>query len=472
MTSSLRELEQRLEREPDNLPLRVTVAGKLREAVRADAAVEHYRKVAIAYRSQGRAQQALAVCENILELAPDDIAIHALVKDLEARMPTMAAMLEMAAPRPQFDEDGVDIEFSEVGDAPRDPVLEALAPQLDPDIESVESVESVESDDATRPIDIKRPVVKIVPSPAGTRGAAPRAMSPNVAVRKSGTFETETPLPNPLPYHIADPTSAKLLVSIEDLDENIETRPGPIARPPSEPGTTGLAQAARRISGMITNPAPALDLAQELETRQHVRLSALEIARVSRPPPTVPIEHVDLDDDAPTPIPDWAGNVTSPGGRASDEEDLTVPLEKLATAPIANAFFVSLPQPRRDAALARCIARTVTAGTTVIRLGETGHPLILVVRGQLEVRHDRPHGTQGSYVPLDTIETGQFIGEAALLARTPAPANIVAVTDSDVLSLPPHALFELAGAYPALWAALKDSAERRTRQYDKLLRGS
>ncbi len=462
MTSSLRELEQRLEREPDNLPLRVTVAGKLREADRADAAVEHYRKVAIAYRSQGRAQQALAVCKSILELAPDDIAIHALVKDLESRMPAMPVMPAMPA---QFEEDGVDVEFSEVGDAPRDPVLEALAPQLDPD---------TESDDATSPIDIKRPIVKIVPSPAGTRGAAPRAMSPSLAVRKSGTFETETPLPNPLPYHIADPTSAKLLVPIEDLDENIETRPGPNARPPSEPGTAGLAQAARRISGMITSSAPALDLAQALETRQHVRLSALEIDRVSRPPPTVPVEHVDLDDDddAPTPIPDWAGNVTRPGGRASEDEDLTMPLEKVATAPIANAFFVSLPRPRRDAALARCIARSVTAGTTVIRLGETGHPLILVVRGQLEVRHDRPLGTQGSYVALDTIEAGHFIGEAALLSRTPAPANIVAVTDSDVLSLPPHALFELAGAYPALWAALKDSAERRTRQYEKLLRGS
>jgi len=37
--------------------------------------------------------------------------------------------------------------------------------------------------------------------------------------------------------------------------------------------------------------------------------------------------------------------------------------------------------------------------------------------------------------------------------------------------MPPHALFELAGAYPALWAALKDSAERRTRQYEKIIRG-
>ncbi|CAN5467538.1 hypothetical protein BH11MYX1_BH11MYX1_43580 [soil metagenome] len=446
----------------------MTLAGKLREANRAEAAVEHYLKVAIAYRSQGRAQQVLAVCKIMLELVPDDIAIHALVAELA----------------PPEDDGGIDLEFSKPGDeptrevatpalpirldpslVPRDPVLDALVPQLGPDSET---------DDATSPIEIAGrrpgPVVKlVVPSPAGTRSTSPRAKSPGAPTRKSATFETETPLPAPIPYHIADPTSAKAKLVVEDLDEDLETRPGPSARPPSEPGTAGLAQAARRISGMITNPSSP-DLARELESRQHVRLSPEDLDPISHPPPTLPTEQVELDDDdSLTPVPDWAGNLTTPSPHLSDDEDLTVPLEKLATAPIANAFFVSLPAPRRAAALARCIARRITMGTTVIRIGEAGHPLILVVRGQLEVRHDRLNGG-GSIVPLETIETGQFIGEAALLARTPAPANIVAMLDSEVLALAPHAVFDLAGAYPALWAALKDSAERRTRQYERILR--
>jgi CRP-like cAMP-binding protein len=304
-------------------------------------------------------------------------------------------------------------------------------------------------------------------------------------MRKSGTFETETPLPVPIPYHIADPTSAKARVPVselDDVDETTETRPGPPVRPPSEPGTAGLAKAARRISGMFTNLA-SNDVAQELETREHVRLSADDLGLISRPPPTVPIEPVDLDD-APTPIPDWAGVVTrpgpgaahdtpAPGSRASrppDEDELTAPIEKLPAAPIANAFFVALPAPLREAALARCLARNLPAGTTVIRHGEAGHPLILVVRGQLEVRHDRPSLGLGSSVALETIDAGEFIGEAALLARSPASASVVAVTESDVLAVPSHAVFELAGAYPALWAALKHSAERRMRRYDNLLR--
>jgi hypothetical protein len=388
VTVSLGELEHRLEREPENLPLRVAVAGELRAANRPDAAVEHYRKVAIAYRSQGRAQQALAVCKDILELAPDDIAIHALVADLEARVTP-----------PDEPDDGVDVEFSDPGD--------------------------------------ELPL---------------RDAEPIAPMRMSATFETETPLPKPIPYHIADPTSAKARLSVEDVDENIETRPGPDPR-----------------AGMNTNE-PSPDLAQELETREHIRISAADLGRISQQPPTVPIEHVDRDEeDTPTPIRAWADNLNGAG--LSDEDDLTMPLEKLATAPIANAFFGALPAPRREAALARCIARNITAGAPVIRLGESGHPLILVVRGQLEVRHERPNGgPESSIVSLDTIEAGQFIGEASLLARTPAPATIVATTDSEVLALPAHALFELAGAYPALWAALKDSAERRTRQYEKILR--
>ena len=68
MTSRLRDLEKRLEKEPHNLGLRVTVAGMLREAGRSIEAVELYRSVAIAYRDQGRPQQAIAVCRSILAL--------------------------------------------------------------------------------------------------------------------------------------------------------------------------------------------------------------------------------------------------------------------------------------------------------------------------------------------------------------------------------------------------------------------
>ena len=445
MTTSLRELEKRLAQEPDNLPLRVTVAGMLSESGRASEAAEHYRRVAIAYRAQGRPQQAIAVCKSILELAPDDFAIQTLLGELEGK----AAKVE-----------DVDVEFSDPEVALPD------EPTRDP---KREDGFGDDDDSQTRPPPAtgsrppasafaKAALIPSVPSPAGTRGAmrTPAVGTPSApkipGVPSRPSFEIDTPLPKPIPYHLADPTTSQQKL-VDSVDEALETKPGN-DRPKraSEVDTTGLAQAARRISSLIAPSSKPLDITAELDTRQRPRLS----------PEQMPTEQVELDD-LLTPVPDHDTD-----DRDHAEDDQTIPIELLGANPVGNAFFLALPKPRRDAALARCTKKDVRAGAIVIRQGETSHPLILVVTGTLELRAER---TNGAMLKLDTIEMGQYIGEAALLNRVPSAANVVAVVDSELLALPAHALFELAGAYPALWAALKDSAERRTRQYEKLLRG-
>ena len=75
----LKDLEKRLKSEPSNLGLRVQVAGMMREAGRSLEAVELYRSVALAYRDQGRTQQAIAVCKSILEIAPEDSGCQGLL---------------------------------------------------------------------------------------------------------------------------------------------------------------------------------------------------------------------------------------------------------------------------------------------------------------------------------------------------------------------------------------------------------
>ncbi len=410
----LKQLEKRLEAEPDNLALRVTAAGLMREAGRTRDAVELYRSVANAYRDQGRTQQAMAVCKSILELSPDDAACHALLAEL-------------------------------VKDTAQHLVVE-LEPGTPPPAESLDD---------------------------------PRRRS------------SRTPLPRAVPYHVADPTTKPTRIPPEDLDlpvvEGADTRPG--ADDHARPDTSGLAHAARRISGMIASELPVpdddLDLAAELETRQIPRISSQELDKISQPPPTVPVDRVDLDDmDTPAPVQPWGRPAASPaipirdtprepptdlnvlaGARpGTDDDELTKPRELLDADPLANAFFVALPANRRDPALARCLRRAVRAGTTVIRQGEASHPLFMVVTGRLELRVERADGT---LTVVDTIDAGQYVGEAALLGRAPSGVQAIAVADSELLALPPHALFELAGAYPQLWSALKDTAERRTRQLDK-----
>ncbi|MEO7093515.1 MAG: cyclic nucleotide-binding domain-containing protein, partial [Polyangiales bacterium] len=232
--------------------------------------------------------------------------------------------------------------------------------------------------------------------------------------------------------------------------------------------SSGLANAARRISETLTGKIMQRndDLAAQLDTRQRPRIELAEAERLSRPPPTVPFQRADLDDDddAETPAP----------GVEHREEDQTQPREMPGTrtrAPTSSVlttqFFAPLPVERRAQILQRFQRRAVPAGSTIIRQGETAHPLVLVSKGRLDVRVER---ADGQIIQVGTVALGEYVGEVALLHRVPAMANVIAAGDVEILALPPRDFYEIAGAFPALWAELKDVAERRQREYDFRLR--
>lgn len=418
--TGLRELEKRLKEEPDNLGLRVTVAGALREAGRHDEAVELYRSVAIAYRDQGRQQQAIAVCRSILEIAPDDIRCHAL----------LAALVAGHKGRASHDTAQV-LAARTVAVEPADPV-------------------------------------------------APRRSSYD-----------ETPLPRAIPYHEADPTTKSVKKQHADSEADLPAAEGVKTRPGSEDGTkpevTGMANAARRISasliastdedGLYDAVDLAADLAAELETRQRPKIESDDLLKISRPPPTAPVDRIDFDD-APTPSPvdaeardrDTEEELTSPRELAEPtwtREPKTGPVGGTTASVLESAFFAPLPPARREAVFSRFHRRAVAAGSTVIRQGETEHSLVIVGRGRLEVKAER---ADGKLVLVTAIGPGEYVGEAALLARLPAPAHVIAAIDSELLALQPRDFYEIAGAFPALWAELKDLAERRTRELQAKLK--
>jgi hypothetical protein len=340
------ELERRLRDEPDNLGLRVQLATALREEGRNAEAIELYRSVALSYRDHGRAQQAIAVCKSILEIAPDDAACQALLGSLSVK--TRAATI--------------------------------------PPIE--------------RP---KRPpTIQIPPKRPPTQAPARRSSL------------DETPLPEPIPHHVADPSRPKL----------------PQKRP-SQPLIDG-----------------SEDVAAELDTREMVRLDAKQLAKIAAPP----------DDD------DAASTLKGMPKMESTEDEITSPRDSpiKEVDPLDGPFFAPLPVERRAHALSRMFKRTVKAGSLVIRQGEARHPLFVIVRGLLEVRSERPNG---DVVTLGHVRDGEFIGEAALLAHEASEVIVIAATEVDLLALNPKDFYDIAGAFPALWAHLKDIAERRKRDY-------
>ena len=309
----LKELEKRLKQEPDNFGLRVQVAGLMREAGRSVEAVELYRSVALAYRDQGRTQQAIAVCRSILDIAPDDAACQGLLAMLQGR-----------------------------GTPSRPPLTEASAHAV------------------VRPSPLPPEKVPNVPS------LRPPTKPPASAPARRSSFD-ETPLPKPVPYHVVDPTSQPTKLSSGDLDlpasEGAETRPGEEPRRT----TTGLAQAARRISGLIsdTRGVPQeMDLAAELDTRQRRRIeSPEELRKIEQPPPTVPVERYDDDDDEDNIktrqhdelATDRVDSLTPPPPRGSSSDDLFTPPPRgsddaITPPPLTGAMparQIPLPPPPR-----------------------------------------------------------------------------------------------------------------------------
>src|SRR6185436_2933545 len=217
--TKLKELEKRLRDEPDNLGLRVMVAGALHDAGRRDDAVELYRSVAIAYRDQGRPQQAIIVCRSILELAPNDGPCTELLA---------ALMASQAAPR----EDP----------RPREPSPDPFARQSPPGR-------------------LSPPPGRLSPPPSVPRPSPlplPRPSSPSsgdlVDEPKRRSSGDVTPLPQPLPYHLADPTTSSLQrVSRSDLPQAWQDELA------AYPEIAGIANAARQISASLIAASPPDD---------------------------------------------------------------------------------------------------------------------------------------------------------------------------------------------------------------------
>jgi hypothetical protein len=434
--SKLEELEKRLQHEPDSLGLRVLLASALHDAGRRDDSIELYRSVAIAYRDQGRTQQAIAVCRSLLAIAPDDQPSQRLLAQLLANRSTPPRLPRAPLPAPAAAE----------ASAPFHPIV----------------------DDGADPT---------------------RSSSADV-----------TPLPAPLPYHIADPTGSIPVVSPAELPPVL---PGEL---PLFPEIAGIADAARQISAsLISAQPPDLDdLSGELETRRMPRITDDDLLKISGPPPVVktgqigvprvpdlpelaePPEVQDLPepgDDEPTLLPPIypidAIDAMSDDGVVDDEttrpRDLpfrarppSIAPPTTATGPLAGAFFVLVPPRNRASVLHRFRRRLAASGTTVIEHGEIGHGLVIVVRGRLEIHARR---SDGVVVVVGAIAAGEYIGEASLLTRTAAPATVVAAVDSEIMVLAESDFYEVTGAFPALWIELKRVAERRAREHALRLRG-
>ena len=90
-------------------------------------------------------------------------------------------------------------------------------------------------------------------------------------------------------------------------------------------------------------------------------------------------------------------------------------------------------------------------GNLVVRTGDPGHDMYMVMSGALEVRGRSKSG--GAHV-LETLGKGQIFGEMSFLNGRPRTADVAAMTDAEVLLITREFLERLTRGAPAVAARL------------------
>src|SRR5687768_11502629 len=96
----------------------------------------------------------------------------------------------------------------------------------------------------------------------------------------------------------------------------------------------------------------------------------------------------------------------------------------------ASELFGALSRPALAALADHLETVSVPGGELVIREGDAGDALYLVVSGRLRVYHE------GDDTVLNEIGPGGVIGELALLSERPRTVSVKAIRDTELLRLP------------------------------------
>jgi CPA1 family monovalent cation:H+ antiporter len=97
-------------------------------------------------------------------------------------------------------------------------------------------------------------------------------------------------------------------------------------------------------------------------------------------------------------------------------------------------------------------ARTVPAGTTIIRKGGRGDAMYFIASGRVEVESENDKVV---------LQEGDFFGEIALLSREPRSAAVTALRATDLLVLDADDFLRLVDRLPDIGARVQAVAKER-----------
>ena len=108
-----------------------------------------------------------------------------------------------------------------------------------------------------------------------------------------------------------------------------------------------------------------------------------------------------------------------------------------------------------------------SAGEFILREGADCDALIIVKSGQVEVFKN---GKSGVRIPLGIVQSGEYLGEMALISDRPHSASAVALTKTSIIKIPNGVIEEQLRNVPGWLVALTRGLVQKLHKTNEVLR--
>lgn len=153
-------------------------------------------------------------------------------------------------------------------------------------------------------------------------------------------------------------------------------------------------------------------------------------------------------------------SVIPPRGRALQDTEREALLADIEDIVASSHLFKSLGDDGRRDLISMGYVVGYSAGEAIMKQGDSGTTMYLVLSGSISVETDKGAGTS---IHLAQLGRGACVGEVAMLTGSPRTATVKAVDDVKVVAFEKHRVIRVIDGYPKVRALLETMIEGRAR---------
>lgn len=148
-----------------------------------------------------------------------------------------------------------------------------------------------------------------------------------------------------------------------------------------------------------------------------------------------------------------------PGGRVLDEAERCALVDEMTEIVSTSRLFKSLDEEGRQRLLRSGYVCSFSAGEVILRQGDVGSTMFLILKGTVRVETEAAAGT----VKLAELGRDACIGEVSVLTGSERTATVTALTDVGAVAFERHRIERTLTDYPKVRALLQALVEGRAR---------